>query len=369
MKDNFLEDIGNVDLLSAFNPDGESDKIELPKKEEKVDTPATGGDSNKNSASNTEPKSTEVPEDILSTFTGDVTDTTEAQPTNTTDSKTNSSNVYAFAKELVESEWLEAEEGELKEDMSPEDFINIFQKNAEKTAQRKLEDKISSFEGASKELLKAVIENGVDPIQFAISAKNAEITEEFDPTNSDDAEELVTEYLSRKDFTPEEIKDHIEILKDKGTLQTTAEKHKASLITMFNKQKEDAIAKAAEENRRKSQKLNDWKNEITNTVLQAVKEGDKDGIKFTDKDKSSVVEFITTPMHTLEDGTKVTGLYAKLIEAQKNPAQLVKLAKLLQNDLDVSKTIKLKKEEARKEETTVKKTTGLGFPKKSSFLD
>jgi len=350
MEENFIDELG---LLDTYNEDPtKTQDPDVDPTKKKDSTPKTD-----EFIEGTEPTETPDAVDLLNDFeTSEEVDTTQ------------SASIASFAKGLVDSGWLEADESEITENMTHEDFIKLYKKTAEKEVSKKFDERLESLDEAKRNFVKEIMENDVDFTEYYKAHLNSETVEDFDVSDDTDSETLIHEEMKIKGFSEDEIQERIEFLKDKGKLSDTAEKAKQNLKAHFEKQKEKLREEANRAKVEKQAKLDEFKNSLASTVSTVVKAGELDGIKFTEKDKSQLVDFITKPEHRLENGQVLTGFYKKLVEIQNNPEKLVKLAKILQSDLDVSSVVKVKRETEKEKQFDDSKKRGNAFPRKEAFI-
>lgn len=154
-----------------------------------------------------------------------------------------------------------------------------------------------------------------------------------DISDEDYQDKVIRAQLQKDGWDSEEIEDRLEYLTESGKKEKTAEKYFSKL------QKEIEANKAALEEQAANQKIQAKEQEEKfKTSIKAVLETSKDikGVKISDKDKGTILNFLTKKDQKIDDKRSVTGFQKKLSEVFNDPDKIVLLAKLVNDDFDFS---------------------------------
>lgn len=143
-------------------------------------------------------------------------------------------------------------------------------------------------------------------------------------------------YTNIEDLDIEDVDERIEWLKSSGKLEKYSEKQQVKIHALETKAKEDLQkqvklkAKVQEEARRK----------FVSTVKETLENTEKvDNFVFNPKEKRKLHAFITKPTVKVGKNQYLTGMQDKLSKVLKDPKKMLLLAKLLNNDFDVSDVV------------------------------
>ena len=293
-----------------------------------------------------EEKETSTEEEGVSINFFEEEDTTEKEKEDLTEKNVTSNTVSTlnFLKEkgLVDFE-LEDDE-ELTEEKAEE----ILENSLEEKLESKLEETLKDLPESVKNLVRFTAKGGNPEDYFDLVSRGKEenISSKLDISKEENQVKFLAYKLREEGHDEDFIEEHIEFLKDRGTLEKVASKS----FTSWKEEKEEEeaiiVEKQKEVLKKTREKQVQYKKDIASTLSSNT---DLKGLKITKQDVKELPEYISSPTVKLEDGRQITPFYKDLFEAIKDPNKVAILAKLVKNDFDF-KDIKAK----AATETTIK---------------
>ena len=183
----------------------------------------------------------------------------------------------------------------------------------------------------AKAFIKFKIQGGDTSEFFKTYQSTSEITL-GDIEDEDYQDSLIRYQLQKEGWDRDEIEDRLEFLTESNKKSKFAEKYHDRLVQEQEKEKQALVKQAEEQKIRAKQQEEQFRVSIKDT-LDTNKE--INGIKFTDKDKNNLINFLTKK-EKLEDGRVITGFQKKLSESFNDPKKIALLAKILNDDFDFS---------------------------------
>lgn len=169
------------------------------------------------------------------------------------------------------------------------------------------------FEALPEELQIAaqyVASGGSDLKGLFRALSQVEENRQLDINNESDAERIVREYLSATQFgTPDEIEEEIEIWKDREEITQKAKKFKPKLDAMHEQQVQYKLA----EQERLKQQQQEQAQRYVNSVYEALKPGDLNGVKLDKKTQEFLYAGLIQPSYPSVSGRK-TNMLGHLLE-------------------------------------------------------
>ena len=237
--------------------------------------------------------------------------------------------VYKDLKEAGIFKHVELEEGE---ELDADRFYELQQEEYDK----EVEERLSTW--ATKDLdedaqafIKFKLQGGNTSEFFKTYQNTSEITL-GDIEDEDYQDSLIRYQLQKEGWDRDEIEDRLEFLTESNKKPKFAEKYHNRLVQEQEKEKQALVKQAEEQKARARQQEEQFRTSIKET-LDTNK--DINGIKFSDKDKNGLINFLTKK-EKLEDGRVVTGFQRKLSESFSDPKKIALLAKILNDDFDFS---------------------------------
>lgn len=183
----------------------------------------------------------------------------------------------------------------------------------------------------AKAFIKFKIQGG-DTSEFFKTYQNTSEITLGDIEDEDYQDNLIRYQLQKEGWDKDEIEDRLEFLTESNKKSKFAERYHDRLIKEQEKEKQALVKQAEEQKIRAKQQEEQFRASIKDT-LDTNKE--INGIKFTDKDKGNLINFLTK-REKLEDGRVITGFQKKLSESFNDPKKIALLAKILNDDFDFS---------------------------------
>ena len=155
-------------------------------------------------------------------------------------------------------------------------------------------------------------------------------------------DDIIRYQLREEGWDRDEIEERLSYLTEAGRKQKVAEKYQEKVKEKETKNKQ-LLLQQAESNKINAKKEEDKFRNTINTVLS--EKDEINGFKITKEDKTRLLGFLTKKEHKVSDTRSVTGIQKKLADTFQDPEKLVLLAKLLDNDFDMSdfeKSVKTK---------------------------
>ena len=325
---NFNWDANGEESFFGLNEFGD----ETPSNEEKQKTPqATATPVQSDDIDTDEPekeKKSKKEEEKLSFFEEESNEDKSKEKTSTADGSIYE-DVYKDLKEAGIFKHVELEEGE---ELDADRFYELQQEEYDK----EVEERLSTW--ATKDLdedaqafIKFKLQGGNTSEFFKTYQNTSEITL-GDIEDEDYQDSLIRYQLQKEGWDRDEIEDRLEFLTESNKKSKFAEKYHDRLVQEQEKEKQALVKQAEEQKTRARQQEEQFKTSIKET-LDTNKE--INGIKFSDKDKNGLINFLTKK-EKLEDGRVITGFQRKLSESFSDPKKIALLAKILNDDFDFS---------------------------------
>ena len=237
--------------------------------------------------------------------------------------------VYKDLKEAGIFKHVELEDGE---ELDADRLYELQQEEIEAEVTSRLDAWASQeLDEDAKAFIKFKIQGGDTSEFFKTYQSTSEITL-GDIEDEDYQDNLIRYQLQKEGWDKDEIEDRLEFLTESNKKSKFAERYHDRLIKEQEKEKQALVKQAEEQKIRAKQQEEQFRSSIKDT-LDANKE--INGIKFTDKDKNNLINFLTKK-EKLEDGRVITGFQKKLSESFNDPKKIALLAKILNDDFDFS---------------------------------
>lgn len=237
--------------------------------------------------------------------------------------------VYKDLKEAGIFKHVELEDGE---ELDADKLYELQQEEIEAEVTSRLDAWASQeLDEDAKAFIKFKIQGGDTSEFFKTYQSTSEITL-GDIEDEDYQDNLIRYQLQKEGWDKDEIEDRLEFLTESNKKSKFAERYHDRLIKEQEKEKQALVKQAEEQKIRTKQQEEQFRVSIKDT-LDTNKE--INGIKFTDKDKNNLINFLTKK-EKLEDGRVITGFQKKLSESFNDPKKIALLAKILNDDFDFS---------------------------------
>ena len=237
--------------------------------------------------------------------------------------------VYKDLKEAGIFKHVELEDGE---ELDADRLYELQQEEIEAEVTSRLDAWASQeLDEDAKAFIKFKIQGG-DTSEFFKTYQNTSEITLGDIEDEDYQDNLIRYQLQKEGWDKDEIEDRLEFLTESNKKSKFAERYHDRLIKEQEKEKQALVKQAEEQKIRVKQQEEQFRASIKDT-LDTNKE--INGIKFTDKDKGNLINFLTKK-EKLEDGRVITGFQKKLSESFNDPKKIALLAKILNDDFDFS---------------------------------
>lgn len=237
--------------------------------------------------------------------------------------------VYKDLKEAGIFKHVELEDGE---ELDADRLYELQQEEIEAEVTSRLDAWASQeLDEDAKAFIKFKIQGG-DTSEFFKTYQNTSEITLGDIEDEDYQDNLIRYQLQKEGWDKDEIEDRLEFLTESNKKSKFAERYHDRLIKEQEKEKQALVKQAEEQKIRAKQQEEQFRASIKDT-LDTNKE--INGIKFTDKDKNNLINFLTKK-EKLEDGRVITGFQKKLSESFNDPKKIALLAKILNDDFDFS---------------------------------
>ena len=237
--------------------------------------------------------------------------------------------VYKDLKEAGIFKHVELEDGE---ELDADRLFELQQEEIEAEVTSRLDAWASQeLDEDAKAFIKFKIQGG-DTSEFFKTYQNTSEITLGDIEDEDYQDNLIRYQLQKEGWDKDEIEDRLEFLTESNKKSKFAERYHDRLIKEQEKEKQALVKQAEEQKIRVKQQEEQFRVSIKDT-LDTNKE--INGIKFTDKDKGNLINFLTKK-EKLEDGRVITGFQRKLSESFNDPKKIALLAKILNDDFDFS---------------------------------
>lgn len=237
--------------------------------------------------------------------------------------------VYKDLKEAGIFKHVELEDGE---ELDADRLYELQQEEIEAEVTSRLDAWASQeLDEDAKAFIKFKIQGG-DTSEFFKTYQNTSEITLGDIEDEDYQDNLIRYQLQKEGWDKDEIEDRLEFLTESNKKSKFAERYHDRLIKEQEKEKQALVKQAEEQKIRAKQQEEQFRASIKDT-LDTNKE--INGIKFTDKDKGNLINFLTKK-EKLEDGRVITGFQKKLSESFNDPKKIALLAKILNDDFDFS---------------------------------
>ena len=237
--------------------------------------------------------------------------------------------VYKDLKEAGIFKHVELEDGE---ELDADRLFELQQEEIEAEVTSRLDAWASQeLDDDAKAFIKFKIQGG-DTSEFFKTYQNTSEITLGDIEDEDYQDNLIRYQLQKEGWDKDEIEDRLEFLTESNKKSKFAERYHDRLIKEQEKEKQALVKQAEEQKIRAKQQEEQFRVSIKDT-LDTNKE--INGIKFTDKDKGNLINFLTKK-EKLEDGRVITGFQRKLSESFNDPKKIALLAKILNDDFDFS---------------------------------
>jgi hypothetical protein len=262
----------------------------------------------------------------------------EEQSTGLEDEESESVNYFeVFGKGLVKAGMLDLEENEEVE-WTEETFLSKMDETIEKKAWDTLEGlAMETYGEAGVKLVEDIFINKAPIQQYLQMFANQQVVEDVDLDDVVNQERVVRLYLAKTGMDEDEIEDQVTFAANNDKLGAYAQKYHGKLVERLNQEK-DALAQQSRDQVMLQKQRDQEREESYAAVLEkSIKSGDIEGYPINERAASDLFQFVLAKPHQLPNGQRITEFEYKLARMrQEDPSKFLALARLVQNDLDLS---------------------------------
>lgn len=247
----------------------------------------------------------------------------------------------ALTNDLVKLGLFEEAEEDEEQVKTPEQFVEKFKAESQKTASKMIENFLSNFGPDYKRMFDAVFVKGADPKEYLKTYNEVVDFANLDISKEENQELVIRQFLLDNEFEEEDIDSEIEKLKNYGDLETTAAKHHKSLVKKSAQKLQQMEQEAQQLQQQKQAQKSQFINNVTTTLQEHLKAKDFDGIPLNNNLANEVQDFLVTEKWRNANGDLLTDFDKFLIDLKKpeNHSMKVKVA-LLFKTLEKDPTLK-----------------------------
>ena len=242
-----------------------------------------------------------------------------------------------FGKGLVKAGLLDAEDAE-NQDWTEESFLNKMSETIEKRAWDTLEELATETYGeAGVKLVEDIFINKVPIQQYLQMFNNEQIVENVDLNNEVNQERVVRLYLAKTGMDEDEIEDQLTFAKDNDRLASYAKKYHGKLVERMQYERNSLAQENAQRVKEAQQKEQQRQQQYASVLEESIKKGEIEGYPINETAAGDLFDFVLSKPHVLPNGQRITDFEYKLATMrQENPSKFLAIARLVQNDLDLT---------------------------------
>lgn len=285
----------------------------------------------------------------------------DKKKTNNKDVKLDNIGVVSYLKEKGFLDF-ELEEGK---ELDEETASTMLEDKFEESIENKVNELIKELPETVKNLVKYAANGGdVNAFINGLKSKPTEITKDLDLDDEKNQELVVRMKLEAQGEDADDIETQIEFLKEKGKLADIAEKHFEKVLKETEEKEAELVEKQKLARKKAKEDQIKFKKEISDLLDE---KEEINNLKFTNKDKKDLPEYISSPSIELQDGRVITPFYNDLFETLKDKEKTLLLAKLIKSGFDFSDIEKfIKTKQATEVKENLRRTDKTSVSKGSS---
>jgi hypothetical protein len=245
-----------------------------------------------------------------------------------------------FGKGLIKAGMLELEEGEDAEQLEWNEttFLSKMEQTIEKKAWDTLESiALETYGEAGVKLVEDLFINKVPVNEYLSMFRNEEVVANIDLNNELNQERVVRLYLAKTGMEDEEIEDQIAYAKDNERLSSYAKKYHGKLLERMEGERQTMAQESAARIEAAQQKEQERQELYASVLEKSIKEGAIEGYPINENSAGELFDFVLAKSVQLPNGQKISEFEYKLaLMRQEDPAKFLAVARLVQNDLDLT---------------------------------
>jgi hypothetical protein len=208
----------------------------------------------------------------------------------------------------------------------------------EKRAWDTLEELATETYGeAGVKLVEDIFINKVPIQQYLQMFNNEQIVENVDLNNEVNQERVVRLYLAKTGMDEDEIEDQLTFAKDNDRLGSYAKKYHGKLVERMQQERASLAQDNAQRVQEVQQKEQQRQQQYASVLEESIKKGEIEGYPINESTASDLFDFVLSKPHVLPNGQRITDFEFKLATMrQEDPSKFLAIARLVQNDLDLT---------------------------------
>jgi hypothetical protein len=281
------------------------------------------------------PKPKEVVNDDI--LDDEPTDDDNDEPVEDDDQDDEANDFEIFAKGLKQAGMLDVENPDEIE-WNQDSFLAAMEETINNKAWSQLEElALETYGEAGVKLVEDIFINKVPVSEYLQMFNNEQVVENVDLSNEENQERVFRAYLAKTGLDDDEIQDQLNYARDNDRLEAYAEKYHGKLLEKMQ-QERSALAAQSEARVQEMQRREQEREEIyASTLNEAIKTGEIEGYPINDKAANDLFSFVLDKPHQLPNGQRITDFEYKLAQMRQNdPKKFLAVARLVQNDLDLT---------------------------------
>jgi len=340
--DNPLESLEFLDLLSGDDP------IDSPAYDPNQNIapdilsgkPLTPPDENLDDDEDDDNEVPNAPKPAQTQAPADEPEEEEDEPLDNDDDDDDINYFATFGKGLIKAGMLEVEDGEDPEQIewSEETFLNKMEQTIEKKAWDTLESiALETYGDAGVKLVEDLFINKVPVNEYLTMFRNEEVVANIDLDNEMNQERVVRLYLAKTGMEEEEIEDQIAYAKDNERLNSYAKKYHGKLLERMEYERQSMAEESAARVQAAQQKEQERQELYAGVLEKSIKDGSIEGYPINENSAGELFDFVLAKSVQLPNGQKISEFEYKLaLMRQEDPSKFLAVARLVQNDLDLT---------------------------------
>lgn len=245
-----------------------------------------------------------------------------------------------FGKGLAKAGMLEFEEGEDPEtfEWTEESFLSKMETTIEKKAWDSLESlALETYGDDGVKLIEDIFIKKVPVQEYLKMFSNEQVVENVDLSNEEVQEKVYRLYLSKTGLDDEEIQEQINYARDNERLETYAKKYHGKLLEKMQQERE-TLSQQSEARVLEMQRKEQERQEAYAEVLEgAILSGTIEGYPINKKNAEELYQFVLDKPVQLPNGQRISEFEYKLAKMrQEDPSKFLAIARLVQNNLDLT---------------------------------
>lgn len=245
-----------------------------------------------------------------------------------------------FGKGLIKAGMLELAEDEDEDSIewTEQSFLSKMEQTIEKKAWDTLESiAMETYGDAGVKLVEDLFINKVPVNEYLTMFRNEEVVSNINLDNELNQERVLRLYLAKTGIDDEEIEDQIAYAKDNDRLEAYAKKYHGKLLERMEAERASLAEQSAQNVLLAQQKEQERQEKYADVLKKSIQEGSIEGYPITENTASELFDFVLAKSVQLPSGQRISEFEYKLaLMRQEDPSKFLAVARLVQNNLDLT---------------------------------